>query len=140
MFFWQLLLWKWVKDIFSDQWSQITFYFYRKRCFTGQFYAKLSQACHPYLMDFLKIFSRGRYDTDMKTLEILGFNSKEFRVYGITNCRLMMIRGWGDHQTQNFHRWLEIISGPKNSPGYLFWLKKLKNDIKIALKPTGIKL
>ena len=28
----------------------------------------------------------------------------------------------------------------KNSPGYVFWLKKLKNDIKIALKPTGIKL
>ena len=25
-------------------------------------------------------------------------------------------------------------------PGYVFWLKKLKNDIKIALKLTGIKL
>ena len=32
-----------------------------------------------------------------------------------------------------------MTSGLKNSPGYLFWLKKLKNDIKIALKPTGIK-
>ena len=28
----------------------------------------------------------------------------------------------------------------KNFPEYIFWLKKLKNDIIIALKPTGIKL
>ena len=27
-----------------------------------------------------------------------------------------------------------------NSPGYVFWLTKLKNDIKIALKATDIKL
>ena len=30
--------------------------------------------------------------------------------------------------------------GLKNSPGYVFWLKELKNDTKIALKPTVIKL
>ena len=76
----------------------------RKRCFTGQFHAKLSRACHPYLMDFLEIFTRGRYHRDMKILKILAFNSKEFRAYGITNCKLMMIRGQGDHQTQKFHR------------------------------------
>ena len=35
---------------------------------------------------------------------------------------------------------LKITSGLKNFPGYVFWLKKLKNDIEIALKPTGIKL
>ena len=35
---------------------------------------------------------------------------------------------------------LKITSGPENSPGYVFWLTKFKNDIKIALKPTGIKL
>ena len=31
------------------------------------------------------------------------------------------------------------MSGLENSPWYVFWLKKLKNDIIIALKPTGIK-
>ena len=62
----------------------------RKRCFSGQFHAKLSRACHPYLVDFLEIFTRGRYQRDMK---ILAFNSKEFRVQGITNCKLMVISG-----------------------------------------------
>ena len=76
----------------------------KKSYFTGQFHAKLSRACHPYLMDFLEIFTRGRYHRDMKFLKILAFNSKEFRVYGIKNCKLMMIRGWGDRQTQKFHR------------------------------------
>ena len=52
----------------------------------------------------------------------------------------MMIRGRGDRRIQKFHRWLQITSGLENSPGYLFWLKKLKNNIKIALKPTAIKL
>ena len=41
---------------------------------------------------------------------------------------------------QKFHRKLKIISGLENSPGYLFLLKKLKNDIKIALQSTDIKL
>ena len=47
-----------------------------------------------------------------------------------------------DHQIQQFLRWLllKITSGRKKSPGYLFWLQKFKNDIKIALKPTGIML
>ena len=34
----------------------------------------------------------------------------------------------------------KIISDLKNFPGYVFWLQKLKYDIEIALKPTGIKL
>ena len=55
----------------------------RKRCFTGQFHAKSSRACHPYLMDFLEIFTSGRYHRDMKILEILSSNSKWYRVYGI---------------------------------------------------------
>ena len=55
----------------------------RKRCFTGYFHAKLSRACHPYLMDFLEIFTSGRYHRDMKILKILASNSKRFRVYGI---------------------------------------------------------
>ena len=76
----------------------------RKRCFTGQYHAKLSRACHPYLMNFLETFTRGRYHRDMKIRKILAFNSQEFRVYGTTNCKLMMIRGWGDGQTQKFHR------------------------------------
>ena len=32
------------------------------------------------------------------------------------------------------------MSGLENSPGCVFWLKKLKNDIEIALKPTGFEL
>ena len=35
---------------------------------------------------------------------------------------------------------LKIASGFKSFPEYVFWLSKLKNDIKIALKLTGIKL
>ena len=35
---------------------------------------------------------------------------------------------------------LEITSGLKNSPGYVFLLKKLKKDIEIALTPTSILL
>ena len=48
----------------------------------------------------------------------------------------------GGHQIQQVFRspLLKITSGLKNSPGHDFWLKKLKNDIKITLKPTGIKL
>ena len=34
-------------------------------------------------MDFLQIFTSGRYDRDMKILKILVSNSKRFRVYGI---------------------------------------------------------
>ena len=41
------------------------------------------QGMSPYLMDFLEIFSSGRYHRDMKTLKILASNSKRFRVYGI---------------------------------------------------------
>ena len=41
------------------------------------------QAMSPYLMDFLEIFTSGRYHRDMKILKILTSNSKRFRVYGI---------------------------------------------------------
>ena len=34
-------------------------------------------------MDFLEIFTSGRYHRDMKILKILASNSKQFRVYGI---------------------------------------------------------
>ena len=54
-----------------------------KRRFTGQFHAKLSSAYHPYLMDFLEIFTSGRYHRDMKILKILASNAKQFRIYGI---------------------------------------------------------
>ena len=52
-----------------------------------------------------------------------------------------MIEG-GPSQILHFLRYLllKIIFSLKDFPGYVFWLKKLKNDIKIALKPTGIKL
>ena len=34
-------------------------------------------------MDFLEIFTSGKYHRDMKILEILASNSKRFRIYGI---------------------------------------------------------
>ena len=34
-------------------------------------------------MDFLEIFTSGRYHRDMKILKILASNSKQFRVYRI---------------------------------------------------------
>ena len=34
-------------------------------------------------MDFLEIFTSGRYDREMKILKILASNSKRFRFYGI---------------------------------------------------------
>ena len=53
----------------------------------------------------------------------------------------MMIRG-EEQQIQQFLRQLlfKITSGHKKYPECLFGFKKLKNDIKIALKPTGVKL
>ena len=57
----------------------------RKRCFIGYFHVKPSTACHPYPMDFLDIFTSGKYHRDMKILKILASNSKQFRVYGIFN-------------------------------------------------------
>ena len=41
------------------------------------------QSKSPYLMDFLEIFTSGRYHRDMKALKILASNFKWFRVYGI---------------------------------------------------------
>ena len=55
----------------------------RKKCFIGYFHVKSSRACHPYFMDFLEIFTSGKYHRDMKILKILASNSKPFRVYGI---------------------------------------------------------
>ena len=38
---------------------------------------------HPgHVMDFLEIFTSGRYHSDKKILKILASNSKRFRVYG----------------------------------------------------------
>ena len=34
-------------------------------------------------MDFLEIFTSGRYHRDLKILKILASNSKQFRVYGM---------------------------------------------------------
>ena len=95
-----LLLWKWIKDIFT---VVIVTVAKRKRCFTGQFHPKLSRACHPYLMDFLEIFTSGRYDRDMKILKILASNSKRFRVYGIFKKWQIDDDKWGC-QIQQFLR------------------------------------
>ena len=51
-------------------------------------------ACHPNLMDFLEIFTTGRYHRDMKILKILA--SKRCRVYGIfKKCKIGDDRGGG---------------------------------------------
>ena len=41
------------------------------------------QSKSPYLMDFLEIFTSGRYHRDMNVLKILASNFKRFRVSGI---------------------------------------------------------
>ena len=38
-------------------------------------------------MDFLEIFTSGKYQKDMKILKIIASNSKWFRVYDIFNKR-----------------------------------------------------
>ena len=50
-------------------------------------------------MDFLEIFTSGRYHGDMKILKILASNSKRFRVYDISK-KLQI----DDHETQQFIR------------------------------------
>ena len=72
-------------------------------------------------MDFLEIFTSGRYHREMKILKILASNSKRFRVYGIFK-KLQIGDDKGDPQIQQFLRQilLKITSGLKNSPGYLF--------------------
>ena len=55
-------------------------------------------------MDFLEIFTSGRYHRDMKILKILASNSKRFRVYGIfKNYKIDDDKGQG-HQIQQFLR------------------------------------
>ena len=58
----------------------------------------------PYLMDFLEIFTSGRYHRDMKILKILASNSKRFRVYGIFKKLQIDEDKWGNHQIQQFLR------------------------------------
>ena len=84
-------------------------------------------------MNFFEFSTNGRYHRDMKILKVLASNSKQFRVYGIfKNGKLMMI-GEGTAKYCIFLNNLCLTSGLKNSPGYVFSLRKLKNDIKIAL-------
>ena len=138
MFPWRLLLWKWIKYIFTVIIVKVA---KRKICFIGKFHDKSSRICRFYITDFLEIFTSGRHHRDLKILKILTSNSKRFRVYGIfQNDKLMMIDG-GD-QLLHFvrYRLLKITSSLKNFSGYVFWLAKLKNDIKVALKPTAIRL
>ena len=58
----------------------------------------------------------------------------------LKNYKLTVIREEGTKYDSSLDNVPNITSDLKNSPGYFFWLKKLKNDIKIALKATGIKL
>ena len=72
-------------------------------------------------MDFLEMFTSGRYQRDMKIPKVFASNSKYFRVCGILKkLKIDDDKGGGDHQTQKFHRKLKIISGLENSQGYLF--------------------
>ena len=53
-------------------------------------------------MDFLEIFTGGRYDRDMKVLKILASNSKRFRVYGIFKKLQIDDDKWGPPNTITF--------------------------------------
>ena len=66
--------------------------------------AKSLKACHPYLMDFLEIFTYGSYDRDMKILKILASNSKQVRVYGIFKKSQIDDDKGGGHQIQQVFR------------------------------------
>ena len=58
----------------------------------------------------------------------------------LNNGKIMI--GEGPSQILHFRRNFlpKIKSALKKSSGYIFWLKKLKNDIKIALKQTDIEV
>ena len=65
-------------------------------------------------MDFLEIFTSGRYQRDMKILKIFASNSKQFRVYGILKkLQFDDDKGRCDRQIQKFHRKLNPIQGAK---------------------------
>ena len=75
-----------------------------------------SKACHLYLMDFVEIFTSGRYYGDMKILKILTSNStsSEFIVF-LKNDNLMMIGGrWGGGGSQILPFLRKLL------PGYVF--------------------
>ena len=89
MFPWQLLLWKWVKDIFTVIIATVA---KRKKCFIGKFHDKYIEGMSPLPHGFFEFFIGGRYHRDTKILQILASNSKQFRVYGnFKNDKLMMI-------------------------------------------------
>ena len=63
----------------------------------------------------------------------------EFMAF-LTNSKLMMIERVDKYYIFLDNFCLRYFYGLQNLSGYVFWLKKLKNDIAIALKSTGIKL
>ena len=72
-------------------------------------------------MDFLKIFTIGRYHRDMKILKVLASNSKQFRVYGIFKKRQIDDDREGRlNTTLSWITSVKVTSGLKNSPGYVF--------------------
>ena len=88
----------------------------RKNGVIRELHNNSSKACHLYLMDFVEIFTSGRYYGDMKILKILTSNStsSEFIVF-LKNDNLMMIgggMGGGGSQILPFLR--------KLLPGYVF--------------------
>ena len=72
-------------------------------------------------MDFLKIFTIGRYHRDMKILKVLASNSKRFRVYGIFKKRQIDDDREGRlNTTLSWITSVKVTSGLKNSPDYVF--------------------
>ena len=57
----------------------------------------------------------------------------------LINGKLLYI-GWHFKYYFFFDNLFQTTSGLENSLGCVFWLKKFKNDIEIALKPTGFEL
>ena len=83
-------------------------------------------------------FLGSRYHREMKTRKILASNSKHFRIYGTFNKWQIGVPRL-TFQILLFLRsiLLQTASGRENSPGYIFWLKKSKSDIKFVLKDTA---
>ena len=67
--------------------------------------------------------------------------TKLFRVYSIFKKGKTDADRWNNQMLHFLRKLLpKLTSDLKNSPGYVLWLKKLKNGIEISLKATGVEL
>ena len=135
MFPWQLLLWKRVKNIFT---VIIGMVLNRKNSSLGDSmlkhpgYATLTSWIFLKLLPVVGIIEIWK---SWKYWPLTSSGSDFMAFQKVTNWWYRIAPAKGYIFLDNFL--LKNNSGLKNSPGYLFWLTKLTNDIEIALKPTG---